>query len=282
MNLGNVLAKLRKEKGLNQRDFAESLGVSNGTVAMWETNKRQPDLEMLVKIARYYCVSIDYLLGNDQFSEKDSTSPIPTEDSKLLKYFHKINSTDAFSENDLQIIFRLCPRAKNLPPEDHEGKIVLGDKIRNLRVSHKYTQEDLALKIKVSKSAIGMYEQNRRSPDLETLLKLSDIFEVSVDYLLGKDTHTTPSTNRSIPAEDDRLLKYFHKIKEAETLSDAECETLTKFFPGAKYLTAEDQELLDYYHELSKKDQRWIMGQMIDLIKKADEQASDIPKAQGS
>ena len=137
MNLGNVLAKLRKEKGLNQRDFAESLGVSNGTVAMWETNKRQPDLEMLVKIARYYCVSIDYLLGNDQFSEKDSTSPIPTEDSKLLKYFHKINSTDAFSENDLQIIFRLCPRAKNLPPEDHEGKIVLGDKIRNLRVSHK-------------------------------------------------------------------------------------------------------------------------------------------------
>lgn len=63
MELGTVLAQLRKQKGLNQKDFAATLGVSNGAVAMWETNKRQPDLEMIKKIASYYNVTTDFLLG---------------------------------------------------------------------------------------------------------------------------------------------------------------------------------------------------------------------------
>ena len=57
--------------------------------------------------------------------------------------------------------------------------------IKELRLSSKYTQEDLAQKLKISKSTIGMYEQNRRSPDLDTLVKISKIFNVSTDYLLG-------------------------------------------------------------------------------------------------
>ena len=55
-----------------------------------------------------------------------------------------------------------------------------------------------------------------------------------------------------------------------------------KFFPFAVVLQTEEQELLQYYNELNIKDRRLIMGQIIDLIKKADENASDIPKAQGS
>ena len=66
MELGNTLAQLRKQKKLSQRNFAEAIGVSNGAVAMWETNKRQPDLEMLKKIAAFYDVSSDYILGITQ------------------------------------------------------------------------------------------------------------------------------------------------------------------------------------------------------------------------
>lgn len=40
-------------------------------------------------------------------------------------------------------------------------------------------------------------------------------------------------------------------------------------------ISMEDEELLGYYHSLSKTDQRWIMGQMIDLIKKYDSQAEE-------
>ena len=49
---------------------------------------------------------------------------------------------------------------------------------------------------------------------------------------------------------------------------------------SATFLSDEEHELLQYYNELSKKDRRWIMGQMIDLIKKADEKDMEIPKAQ--
>lgn len=71
MDLGRTLADLRNLKGLNQRDFAKALGVSNGAVAMWETNKRQPDLDMLKKIADYFNVSVDFIMGNEKSGGND-------------------------------------------------------------------------------------------------------------------------------------------------------------------------------------------------------------------
>ena len=64
MELGSALAKLRNAKGLTQREFAQEIGVSNGAVAMWETNKRQPDLEMLQRICDYFDVPLTRILGH--------------------------------------------------------------------------------------------------------------------------------------------------------------------------------------------------------------------------
>lgn len=47
------------------------------------------------------------------------------------------------------------------------------------------SQTELGNLIGVTQSAIGMYEQNRRSPDPKTFLKLAEVFNVSVDYLMG-------------------------------------------------------------------------------------------------
>lgn len=57
--------------------------------------------------------------------------------------------------------------------------------LRDLRKSQGYTQETLAKKLGVSAGAVGLYEQGRREPDNETLKRLSTIFDVSIDYLLG-------------------------------------------------------------------------------------------------
>jgi transcriptional regulator with XRE-family HTH domain len=62
------LKKLRKNKGLTQVQFAEIFNISSGTIAMWETNKRIPDTSMLIKIAEYFDVTVDYLLGKDNIS----------------------------------------------------------------------------------------------------------------------------------------------------------------------------------------------------------------------
>lgn len=60
------------------------------------------------------------------------------------------------------------------------------NRIKNLREEFGYTQQDLANKLDSSKSVIGLYESETRKPSMEVLIKLSEIFNVSIDYILCK------------------------------------------------------------------------------------------------
>ena len=62
---GTRFKDLRIEKGLSQRKLGEILGFCNQTISFWETGSREPDLDALVKIANYFEVSVDYLLGRE-------------------------------------------------------------------------------------------------------------------------------------------------------------------------------------------------------------------------
>jgi len=64
---------------------------------------------------------------------------------------------------------------------------MLGNKIRNLRLKHNMTQNQLGHTLCVSASTIGMYEQGRRYPLIPTLIKIAQCFNVSFDYLLSED-----------------------------------------------------------------------------------------------
>ena len=66
------LKSLRKKCGYTQVSLAETLGVSKGTVAMWETGKRTPDFEILIRLSDLFDVRTDYILGksNDSSSAK--------------------------------------------------------------------------------------------------------------------------------------------------------------------------------------------------------------------
>lgn len=59
------LKELREEQGLLQADLAKILSVSKSTVSGWEIGRNQPSYDMLIDVARYFDVSIDYLLGNE-------------------------------------------------------------------------------------------------------------------------------------------------------------------------------------------------------------------------
>lgn len=60
---GERLKKVRKERGYTQVSLAEALGVSKGSVAMWETGKRNPEFETLEELLTLLDVSYDYLTG---------------------------------------------------------------------------------------------------------------------------------------------------------------------------------------------------------------------------
>lgn len=61
--IGNKIKSLREDKDLSQKALATILGVSPSAIGMYEQNRREPDNEMLNKIADYFDVSVDYLLG---------------------------------------------------------------------------------------------------------------------------------------------------------------------------------------------------------------------------
>lgn len=57
------LKQLRIEKGLGQVELANALGVSKGVISLWENGLREPSMSSLIVIAKYFNVSIDYLVG---------------------------------------------------------------------------------------------------------------------------------------------------------------------------------------------------------------------------
>lgn len=61
---------------------------------------------------------------------------------------------------------------------------LLGPRIAALRRCAGMSQAQLAEKLKISPSAVGMYEQGRREPGVDTLVALSELFQISTDYLL--------------------------------------------------------------------------------------------------
>lgn len=68
---------------------------------------------------------------------------------------------------------------------------MLSKKIKSLRKDNKITQEELAIKIGVSTSMVGMYETDARKPSYEVLIKIADYFKVSLDYLLRETEYKT-------------------------------------------------------------------------------------------
>lgn len=63
--LSKRLKELRKLNKLTQIELAKKLNVTSGAVALWETDKRIPDIETILKISKVFNVTTDYLMGNE-------------------------------------------------------------------------------------------------------------------------------------------------------------------------------------------------------------------------
>lgn len=80
-----------------------------------------------------------------------------------------------------------------------------GKVLKELREEKKMTQEELGLLLKLSKSNISKYEAGSLQPSIEVLSFLSDYFNVSLDYLLGKSILKRPEERIAFHLEDDEL-----------------------------------------------------------------------------
>lgn len=74
-DLPSRIKKLREEKGLTQRQFADRFQISPSTIALYEVGKRTPDADTLSKLATFFDVSVDYLLGRTNVRRPEEFDP---------------------------------------------------------------------------------------------------------------------------------------------------------------------------------------------------------------
>jgi len=101
-NIGERIRQLRKEHRLNQKEFAKILNIQNTTLSQYETGVNTPSDDMKIKIADYFEVSIDYLLGR---------SNIRKTNGPLNSAFHSI-STEGLDDKDVEMVRAMVKRLK--------------------------------------------------------------------------------------------------------------------------------------------------------------------------
>ena len=97
----NIYKKLRKEKNITQAELSKIMNVEQTTISKWECNRAIPDILVLNKLADYFDVTVDYLLGR-KAQEKE-----PTNDN-------------ADSEENRQLIDELVKKVENCTDEQLE------------------------------------------------------------------------------------------------------------------------------------------------------------------
>ncbi len=103
---------------------------------------------------------------------------------------------------------------------------MLAEKIKNLRNMRRLTQAEFARLMGVSTSAVSMWETEQREPDLGTIGKIADFFNVSVDYLMGRDAQESGAD----PLDEQLKDIAFALYGEMSDLSDEAKKDIIDFY----------------------------------------------------
>ena len=87
MRFARILQDLREDRDISRKDLAMVLNISVSTLGMYEQGRREPNIDMLIKIANYFDVSIDFLVGR---SFKNENNEMLTEALHLKNQIDKL------------------------------------------------------------------------------------------------------------------------------------------------------------------------------------------------
>lgn len=95
MRFARILQDLREDRDISRKDLATVLNISVSTLGMYEQGRREPNIDMLIKIANYFDVSIDFLVGRSFKNENNEM---------LTKALHVKNQIDKLPQEYKDII----------------------------------------------------------------------------------------------------------------------------------------------------------------------------------
>lgn len=125
--------------------------------------------------------------------------------------------------------------------------MTFGSRLKKLRQNYNMTQQDLATAIRLSKANVSKYESDQIQPSMETIVIISELFNVSIDYLLGKPTIISIAKSNGIKSPGDAPTDVITKHVD---LSDAE----KKILDACENLSPEQLEkVVEYVEFISAK-----------------------------
>lgn len=92
LNIGERITQLRKQQNISQEELAKRAQVSRTIIGNYERNTNTPSIEVLIKLARVFNVSVDYLIGEGKLSDLDKD---------LLKRVEDIEELDSETKQHL-------------------------------------------------------------------------------------------------------------------------------------------------------------------------------------
>lgn len=113
---------------------------------------------------------------------------------------------------------------------------MFGERLAQLRKSRKLSQYELADRLGFSRGQVANYEQGKREPDYATLQKFADFFEVSTDYLLGRNDETV----NGLSEDEKEMLEFFRNpevglfFKEMKESPEEQLEELREIWEVIK------------------------------------------------
>lgn len=200
MQFGEKLRSLRASINMTQKELADKLSISPSAIGMYEQNRRVPDTEMLLKIAFLFNVTTDYLLGISDIKNSSSTNPIFTQ--QILS--HEKDTIEGFQALT-----------------EHNQDIMIGRQLKQLRTLKKKSQQEVCSALNIEQSTLANYENDRRVPKIDILLKLADYYQCSLDQLLGRTFKGSNILKEPYPEtliinspDEEKLLTAFRKLNE--------------------------------------------------------------------
>ena len=117
--MNNRIRELRKQQKLTMKQLGEVVGLAESTISQYETGKREPDNETLLKISEFFGVTVGYLIGADEPKEK----PLVNGDEELTDYLEMLKTRP-----ECRMLFQLT---KNATKEDVETAVRIIEALRN-------------------------------------------------------------------------------------------------------------------------------------------------------
>lgn len=147
--------------------------------------------------------------------------------------------------------------------------VVFGKRLKELRKANGYTIEQFADMVGISKSTLGYYENDKRMPDIEILVRIADTLNVNADYLIGRTNTTAQKGKMKTVCEftglSDCAVEYlselvknkdYAKLSIINHLFHELCEDYD-FYNGEDEVSSVLGSLFRYFEKFSKWENAW-------------------------